>query len=520
MHPPVFPTPIAYPACPAPIAPPVDPYIQWLVNNYGGLWNPDNYPCWLFPDVIRQAFMSVAYQTGAPLPLIGASALGALSLSLQAQLDVQSPYGSTEPCALYLITLGQSGERKTTCDRMFMRELHAVHDRLYEQSRAEYDQYLRMVEERKKRRGKADPQPEPVKPKVINMISSNATPAAIRNSLHEFSPFGSLMSDEAGTVLRGPGASDPYLLNQLWDGAFIDVNRRSTGLIRINSPRFTLSLMLQPEVFAAFKDKQNNLAETSGLLPRSLVSFPQSTQGFRSTVHGEYLEQGIKPLQQTLGEWLEKSWRAFVDGEPRRTVACDPGAQQIWRQFSDEIEFNSRPGACYSQITAFASKAGSHALRMAALFSQFQQDPSFITQDSMFRAMGLVRWYLGQYLMLFGPQSALSKANLDMRKMREQISQACRETHSFCLLHEFVTQYVLRELGTPSKVNAVLSLLEQSGAILIGPHVHTRQKTIACLFLSPEARMWILPAESASAPRLSSAAPAQTRRTPSTGRKK
>ncbi|NRT58400.1 YfjI family protein [Sphaerotilus uruguayifluvii] len=491
---------------------PVDPDIQKLTDTYGHLPNPDNYPWWWFPPELGRAVMDVAYRTEAPLALVGASALGALSLSQQAHLDVQTPHGSIEPCALYLITLGKSGERKTTCDQMFTRELRAVHDRLHEKSFLEYEEYQRVMKARKRQRSEAALEPEPQKPKVIDMISSNATPAAILNSLHEFSPFGSLMSDEAGTVLDGPATPTPYLFNELWDGHQIEINRKSTGPIKIKSPRFTMSLMLQPEVFAKFNEKQNNLAERSGLLPRSLVSYPTSTQGHRGGEDRSHLEQGIKPLQQRLGSWLEQSWLAFVRAEPRRVVSCTPDAARTLKEFTDTINNQVRPGGRYSQITAFASKAGSHALRMAALFSQFQEDNSVITEDSIYRATCFVNWYIEQYLALLGPTSPAFQAAQDVQRMLGFIDQACRQFHSPLLTYEFVVEYAHPQFGSKSKVKTVLNLLETNGTILIGPNTQNGQKTIACLFLDPNSRGFI------GAPQ--AAQPSQTRSVRASPRRK
>ena len=50
---------------------------------------------------------------------MASSALGALSLTGQAYVDVKRAEGLTGPTSLFLLTIADSGERKSTCDKFF-----------------------------------------------------------------------------------------------------------------------------------------------------------------------------------------------------------------------------------------------------------------------------------------------------------------------------------------------------------------------------------------------------------------
>ena len=52
------------------------------------------------------------------------SALGALSLTGQAYVDVKRAEGLTGPTSLFLLTIADSGERKSTCDKFFTEPIH------------------------------------------------------------------------------------------------------------------------------------------------------------------------------------------------------------------------------------------------------------------------------------------------------------------------------------------------------------------------------------------------------------
>jgi len=66
------------------------------------------------------------------LPLVASSALAALSLAVQARVDVKRADKLQGPVGLFLLTIADSGERKSTCDGFFTSAI-----RKYQQDQAE-----------------------------------------------------------------------------------------------------------------------------------------------------------------------------------------------------------------------------------------------------------------------------------------------------------------------------------------------------------------------------------------------
>lgn len=87
-------------------------------------WNP--FPVYALPPGLRDAVLEVHANVKAPIEIAVASALGALSLACQDQFDVRRPNGLVSPCSLSLITMADSGDRKTSCDKLFMRSIKDV----------------------------------------------------------------------------------------------------------------------------------------------------------------------------------------------------------------------------------------------------------------------------------------------------------------------------------------------------------------------------------------------------------
>src|SRR5690554_3075437 len=80
----------------------------------------------IFGEAVRQAHQN--YQ--APYSLCLINALAASSSAAQSLVDMVMPYGEVVPMSLYLVGIANSGERKSTVERRFMKEVKDVDDNL------------------------------------------------------------------------------------------------------------------------------------------------------------------------------------------------------------------------------------------------------------------------------------------------------------------------------------------------------------------------------------------------------
>ena len=93
---------------------------------------PEPYPLDALPDTIRAAVEEVAGFVKAPAALVASSALAALSLACQAHIDAKRAEKLHGPVGLFLLTIADSGERKSTCDTFFTSAI-----RQYQEEQAE-----------------------------------------------------------------------------------------------------------------------------------------------------------------------------------------------------------------------------------------------------------------------------------------------------------------------------------------------------------------------------------------------
>lgn len=86
---------------------------------------PENpYPIYALPPLVRNAIIETQKNTQAPLAMVATSALTAISIACQNQIDVCRPGNLHGPVNLYSLILADSGERKTTVDKVFMKAFY------------------------------------------------------------------------------------------------------------------------------------------------------------------------------------------------------------------------------------------------------------------------------------------------------------------------------------------------------------------------------------------------------------
>ncbi|MBC7617549.1 MAG: DUF3987 domain-containing protein [Candidatus Saccharibacteria bacterium] len=385
---------------------------------------PQEYPLDALPDAVRCAVQEVAGFVKAPIPLIATSALAALSLAIQAHVDVQRAEKLQGPCGLFLLAIADSGERKSTCDGFFTsairdyqaREQEAAKPLIqaYKSERDAWEAKRGGLKEKIKQLAK-DGKPstvqveelhdldadEPTAPRVPRLIFGDATPEALTFALAKQWPSGGVISSEAGSVFGGHGmGSDSVMrnlavLNQLWDGATLNTERRSTESFTVRGARLTMALQVQEATLRAFFDRTKGLARGTGFLARFLVSWPQSTQGMRHFTEAPANWPALAAFNNRLTAILNRP--APIDDDGGLTPAMltfSPDAKSAWVTFHDAIESELSTGRELYDVRDVASKTADNAARLAALLHTFAGSIGPIDLDAMESASRVTTWHL------------------------------------------------------------------------------------------------------------------------------
>ena len=416
---------------------------------------PEPYPLDALPDAIRAAVDEVQGFTKAPVPLVASSALAALSLAIQAHADAKRAEKLTGPVSLFLLTIADSGERKSTCDGFFTRAIrdyeetqaelakpalkdHKAATEAWEAKRAGIKEKIRQLAKENKPTGDKEAalrdlehdKPEP--PRVPRLLYADATPEALAYGMARNWPSGGVVSAEAGIVFGAHGMGKDSvmrnlaLLNVLWDGGNLTIDRRTAESFTVRGARLTVALQVQEATLRTFFDRSGGLARGTGFLARFLVAWPESTQGFRPFTEAPTNWPALAAFNRRIAAILEQPAPVDENGAlnpPLLPLTAE--AKAAWVAFHDTIESELVSGGELYDVRDVASKTADNAARLAALFQVFEGAGGAIGTEAFESASRIAAWHLNEARRFFG-ELALPAELADAARLDGWLLDYCR----------------------------------------------------------------------------------------------
>ncbi len=418
--------------------------------------DPEPYPLDALPETLRAAVEEVHAFTKAPIPLVASSALAALSLAVQAHVDVKRAEKLQGPTGLFLLTVADSGERKSTCDGFFMQAIrdyeaeqtetakpllkdHKAAMEAWEAKRGGIKEKIRQLSKAGKRtreqedalRDLEHDKPEP--PRVPRLIYGDATPEALKWNLAKGWPSGGVVSSEAGLVFGAHGMGKDSVmrnlatLNQLWDGVDIATERRTTESFTVRGARLTIALQVQEATLCNFFDRSGDLARGTGFLARFLLAWPESTQGHRPFSDPPESWPALARFNQRIAGILQQDVPIDEDGAlspPVLPLAED--TKKAWVMFHDAIEGELRSGGELYDVRDVASKTADNAARIASLFQIFEHGSGAAVGLAAFEgASRIAAWHLHEARRFYG-ELVLPEEQADAARLDSWLLDYCR----------------------------------------------------------------------------------------------
>ena len=474
---------------------PTAPRIKWNTQPLRKVERSEEYPLDALPSVIRDAVQEVADYVKAPVPLVAASALSAVSTAVQARFSVQRDAALRGPASLFLLTVAESGERKSTVDRLFTAPIFEWETKQAHDAKPALLEYRVRLEEweLKGERLKADirkgvittmhdPQfdpliqhelqkPEP--PRVACVMRGDDTPEALAKALSDY-PVASVISAEAGVIFGAHGMNADSVTrnlaqaNECWDGGRIQRSRVSSGDMTVEGMRVTMGLQVQASVLENFIQKTGSLARGIGYFARFLFSQPESTQGTRYYSDPPADTPALRAFHERVRHLLNLPAQ-FDEYDRLQThyVQLDRQAHSCWARFHDEVEEFMGGDEQYASIRDVASKAAENAARLACCMHVFSDSPeSSISVTTMADACVLMRWYLGEAAR-FGRTTDVPEAIQQAEKLEEWLVREWRKRKGQSLTVNMARQSGPNALRVRSKFDAAIDLLKDHGRIRV-----------------------------------------------------
>jgi putative DNA primase/helicase len=457
---------------------------------------PEPYPLDALPDTVRAAVLEVQGFTKAPIPLVASSALAALSLAIQAHVDAKRAEKLHGPVGLFLLSIADSGERKSTCDRLFMQAIRDYDARQAEAAKPILKDYKAAIEAWDAERDgivsaikQAGRTAKPVHGKDISalraelaehqhrkaapprfprLIYADATPEALAYGLAYYWPSGGVVSAEGGLVFGSHAMGKDSImrnlamLNQLWDGNHLTIDRRTTESFTVKGVRLTMALQVQEPTLREFFARSGVLARGTGFLARFLVAWPESTQGYRHFTEAPPNWPHLDAFNRRVAEILDQPAPINDHGVLAPSMlSLTAEAKAAWVQYHDAIESELASGGELYDVRDVASKTADNAIRLAALFQIFEGAPSTVDLDCFESGSRIAAWHLNESRRFLGELAAPVELANAARLDRWLIEYCKRERTHFVPIAK-LQQGGPGGLRSKATIEAALRELEES----------------------------------------------------------
>lgn len=438
------------------------------------------YPVESFPTIARNAIRELGRNVQAQDDVVALSFLSAMATVGQARVKVGLPIGGQpKPISLFILVVAGSGDRKTTVDNLVLRSLREYDNQQQEnferaklryrsehriwvaQERRLIRQAMEEIDDNDSLRDAIDThyENEPIKPRLRRQMQQNSSERAVTDALAGSGESFALIADEGGVILRSPLFCNGALLNKLWDGGPIILDRAHGVSLAAKDIRVTTSIMVQPHVLQDFVRDKGETLRGSGFFARFLISRAPSLQGFRFVLNADNSWPELEKFHQAITNFLNQ------ENLCNRVIELDEDAKQVWIEFVNQVEMDIRPGGYLSEINDFASKVGEIVARIAAVFHFFDNQDGCISTDTVRRAIEVVCYHIDEFKNIFDPSMQVPQGLLDARKL-----------HSYLHRHFWVNQinsipknHVLREgpVRVKNRFDPALGIMQARGLVWV-----------------------------------------------------
>ena len=449
---------------------------------------------------LQQVLTSVQCQIQSPKPLIVNSMLTALSTAMQDFLLVEQPIGIQTPTSLYLLAIAESGERKTTTDKIFSQ---AIHDFESSTLRSDHELLAKYEKEKLLWKLKSDElkksfatamrrnfsnkvqieknyleilEQEPQKPLTNKRVYSDSTIESLLFELSQSRTGGLLISTEAGNLLSKVNTNYTSSLNNLWDGESIHIGRKSSGNFSLEQKPLTCALMLQPNILEQILKKKELITRDSGLWARFLICKPDSTQGTR-LYQGKTDNFHLADFKERITELLQLASHFKAVGKTE-VLTFSEEATALWIDYSNKIEMAIGKSGALSDVKDYASKFLNNASRVAALLHYYEHGYKYgqsgstqqISLNNLQAAIQLLEYYTAQFKLLFGEKTFQQEA-CELGKIVHDYLVKNYGNNCIRFQKDWLYRNGPKQTRKKEKLDAALGALMQNGYVIMENYV-------------------------------------------------
>lgn len=448
------------------------------------------FPFDALPPRLFDAVMAVGNTTKAPYEMVASLALSVGAECCQGGFDVEMPQFGSVPLGVNLCVIAESGLGKTQVLKALRKPVRDFENKLrerfkaaaeeakvrteaWETIKAQIHKSIRKATERGRDTAPLETrllhherEKLPVFP-MPNLSYSDATPVALKMGLAKWSNA-ALVTDEGSSFFDGRMSRDWGFLNQIWDGSSITLDRAdSTVSCKIEEPRLTLVLAVQPRAFEAYVAKAGEKLRDIGATARFLFCKPPNNLGlrFRNQWEGDY-SGGLVGFYQRCHELLAESVHESSPAKGKKLLRLDSMACPRFIDHSNYIESGQQQFCWLNQASDHASKVTRNTLKVAAILHLYGDQPeSDISLWTLDAAIRISEFFTREFLALFVGPPEVPQFVKDANELWVWMQNYATQTNSRYLITADMQSFCPSRLRKPSVFKVALNNLCMRGVI-------------------------------------------------------
>ncbi len=387
--------------------------------------------------------------------MVGQCLLGAASLLTQGLFNVETLAGH-RPLSLYLLTLGDSGDGKSTAQSAALAPVN-------EWQRREAKRYAdeqKAFEQAKSSRKKGDDAPQA--PACRFRLCGDATVEGLRRDLDTGVCAQGVFSDEAAAILSGYGMSADHrsktagVFSKLWDNGHLSVSRVTGGRVERYGRRIALHWLIQP--MAAAESIGDPLLAALGFWPRFLTAWPGPQAPRIAKAFRPDTLPAVGAYWQRCNDLLALPLPDDASDCPTLTL-CDEARGLLATAF-ERFEQDARRGGLRA-VKPFALRASEQACRVAGVLAAFGGNHAVSAAD-MKGGLALLAYSLKTWQALID-EGAADQSGTAVLRLYEWLVQRPGWCESLAVIVNGGPGCV----RTKDKRDAALATLEAAGLVLL-----------------------------------------------------
>jgi DNA primase len=443
--------------------------------------------------VLGPAAKAIEAVIQCPLACAANSVLAVASLAAQGRANVVLPIGEgkSAPLSLFLLTVLDSGERKSSADAMALKPVHHAERDLvetrageqlaYETERAAHEANAKHLTAKHKADRAAlkaallelGPAPQPPLLAVL-APSGDQTMEGLFRIYERGRPSLAMLCDDAASFLGGHSmkaeqkSQTTANLCRAWDGSKLERIRGGDGVTVLYDRRLAMHLMVQSGVAADFLSDPR-LAD-QGLLARFLVSAPAGRAGTRFRDDAVYQDasrsaaRDLEPYNRAIGHLLRQPvhWKNESDrtaGVEMDSLHFTPEARALYVDFGNAIETELGPKASLAGMRAFASKLPENAARIAGILTLIANPQAGqVDAGDLADAIELAKYYLAEAARIVA-SGAIDPELRQAETLRDWLVGQKGDV----IPHRTIYQFGPGSIRTAAKARAAMTILAEHG---------------------------------------------------------